>query len=132
MLLRSPARRWLSADVQPDLVLTCDDGRVPAHAALLASSSNFLSALLSAPSSLHCAGCSSPRSLLLSGVKEAEASALVELLYTGKAPYTRDVASLLGLCDMLGLCSMPSLCGMLGLCRSCCCSTTGLGAGTAS
>ena len=103
MLLRSPARRWLSADVQPDLVLTCDDGRVPAHAALLASSSTFLSALLSAPSSLHCAGCSSPRSLLLSGVKVAEARALVELLYTGKAPYTRDVASLLGLCDMLGL-----------------------------
>ena len=33
----------------------------------------------------------------------AEARALVDLLYTGKAPYSGKVASLLGLCSMLGL-----------------------------
>ena len=103
MLLRSPARRWLSSDVQSDLVLVCSDGAVPAHSALLAGSSPFLSALLSAPSSRHCAGCSAPRSLLLAGVGVAECRALVDLLYTGKAPYTREVSSLLGLCEMLGL-----------------------------
>ena len=104
MLLRSPARRWLSSDVQADLVLVCRDGRVRGHSALLARSSPFLSSLLSAPSSLHCAGCHAPRSLVLAGVGVAECRAMIELLYTGKAPYNRDiVATVLDLCDVLGL-----------------------------
>ena len=35
--------------------------------------------------------------------QQSEARALVDLLYTGKAPYTGSVASILGLCSMLGL-----------------------------
>ena len=98
MLLRSPARRWLSPEVQSDLVLVCEDGRVPCHAALLAPASVLLHQLLACPGHAHCAGCPVPRAFVL------ECGALVELLYTGRATYTRDlVAELQELCWVLGL-----------------------------
>ena len=104
MLLRSPARRWLSPEVQSDLVLVCEDGRVPCHAALLAPASALLHQLLAGPGHAHCAGCPAPRALVLAGVGVAECGALVELLYTGRATYTRDlVAALQELCSVLGL-----------------------------
>ena len=85
MLLRSRDRRWLSSDVQSDLVLVCTDGQVSAHSAFLAGSSPMLSRLLSQPSSRLCGGCQAPRSLILAGVAVTECRALVDLLYTGKA-----------------------------------------------
>ena len=64
MLLRSPARRWLSPEVQSDLVLVCEDGRVPCHAALLAPASVLLHQLLAGarpPGAVCTAGGSGPR-----------------------------------------------------------------------
>jgi len=103
MLIRAKDRRWLSSDVQSDLVLLCTDGAVPAHSALLAGRSAFLTSLLSQPSTLQCAGCSSSRKVTLAGVGHGECKALVELIYTGVAPLNTDVTKILELCGVLGM-----------------------------
>ena len=99
MLLRSPDRRWLSSDVQSDLLLVCRDGAVPAHSAFLAGSSPLLARLLSQPSSRLCGGCQAPRSLILAEVAVTECRALVELLYTGR---TESLATRLSAVKELG------------------------------
>jgi len=103
MLLRSPDRRWLSSEVQSDLVLVCSDGSVPAHSAFLAGSSPLLASLLAQPSSRLCGGCQAPRSLILAGVKVTECRALVELLYTGKTSCHTDLDTVKHLGLVLGL-----------------------------
>jgi len=109
MLIRAKDRRWLSSDVQSDLVLLCTDGEVPAHSALLAGKSSFLASLLSQPSTLLCAGCYSSRKVTLAGVGQGECQALVELLYTGVAPLNTDVTKILELCGLLGV-ELDGLC----------------------
>jgi len=103
MLLRAKDRRWLSSDVQSDVLLVCTDGSVPAHSALLANSSTFLSNLLSQPSTSYCAGCSSPRRITMAGVGVGECRSLIELLYTGRSSTSSHVAEVLALSDVLGM-----------------------------
>ena len=103
MLLTSRDRRWLSSDVQADLVLVCRDGSVPAHSAFLAGCSPFLAVLLSQPSARLCGGCRAPRSLILAGVGVRECRGLVELLYTGKTPLNTDLDTIKSLGLVLGL-----------------------------
>lgn len=103
MLLTSRDRRWLSSDVQSDLLLVCRDGSVPAHSAFLAGCSPFLAVLLSQPSARLCGGCRAPRSLILAGVGVRECRGLVELLYTGKTPLNTDLDTLKSLGLVLGI-----------------------------
>ena len=103
MLLTSRDRRWLSSDVQSDLLLVCRDGSVPAHSAFLAGCSPFLAVLLSQPSARLCGGCRTPRSLILAGVGARECRGLVELLYTGKTPLNTDLDNIKSLGLVLGL-----------------------------
>ena len=103
MLLRAKDRRWLSSEVQSDLLLICTDGSVQAHSALLAGSSPFLSRLLSQPTTSHCAGCRTLRQVTLAGVGQIECKALIDLLYTGVAPLYTDVTKIMELCALLGM-----------------------------